>query len=222
MRYEFDKAFDYENGFYLTTEPYRMGNILAHYELYKRILDIPGDVVECGVFKGSSLIQFATFREIMENENSRKIVGFDMFGEFPADKAVASDSKFIEKWNEQFAGDFLSKDDLHASLQHKGLGNVELVQGNIMETVDEYLECNPHMRIALLHVDTDVYGPSKKALEAFFERVSWGGIVVFDDYGTVEGESVAADEFLSQTGYVLHKFRFSHTKPSYFVKTHDI
>ena len=51
-KYDEEKCFDYENGFYLTGQPYRMGNILAHYELYKKILDIPGDVIELGVFKG--------------------------------------------------------------------------------------------------------------------------------------------------------------------------
>lgn len=46
------KRFDYENGFYLTSETYRFGNWMAHYELYKKILELPGDVIELGVFKG--------------------------------------------------------------------------------------------------------------------------------------------------------------------------
>ena len=84
MKYIYEDAFDYENGFALTSAPYRMGNILAHYELYKKILHVPGDVIELGVFKGNSLIQFATFRHLLENDKSRKIVGFDAFGDFPA------------------------------------------------------------------------------------------------------------------------------------------
>ena len=62
-KYDERKCFDYENGFYLTSDVYRMGNQMAHYELYKKILNLPGDVIELGVFKGGSLIQFATFRE---------------------------------------------------------------------------------------------------------------------------------------------------------------
>jgi len=84
MKYENKNAFDYENGFYLTSDIYRLGNILSHYELYKKIVHVPGDIVECGVFKGGSLIQFASFRELLENEKSRKIIGFDAFGSFPA------------------------------------------------------------------------------------------------------------------------------------------
>ena len=93
-KYDEEKQFDYENGFYLTSDTYRMGNILAHYELYKRILNLPGDVVELGVFKGSSFIQWATFRELLENEKSRKLIGFDTFGEFP--KKLASK---LKKWS---------------------------------------------------------------------------------------------------------------------------
>ena len=99
-------SFDYENGFYLTSKPYRIGNILAHYELYKRIIGIPGDVIELGVFKGGSIIQFATFRELLENEKSRKIIGFDIFGEFPKTEKVKSDKLFVDEWNRQHTGNF--------------------------------------------------------------------------------------------------------------------
>ena len=47
-----EEAFFYENGFYLTSGVSRIGNILSHYELYKKIINMPGDVVECGVFRG--------------------------------------------------------------------------------------------------------------------------------------------------------------------------
>ena len=104
-KYDEKKCFDYENGFYLTTEAYRMGNILAHYELYKKIVQLPGDVLELGVFKGGSLIQFATFRELLENERSRKIIGFDVFDKFPQADKIDSDKKFVNMWNEQHMGE---------------------------------------------------------------------------------------------------------------------
>lgn len=217
-KYELEKSFDYENGFYLTSEPYRLGNILAHYELYKMITDLPGDVLELGVFKGSSIIQFATFRELLENEKSRKIIGFDVFGDFPDAGKVDSDKVFVEKWNEKFKDEFLTKEDILKSLEEKKIGNVELVKGDICVTLDEYLEKYPYTRIALLHIDTDVYEPAKAGLEKLFERVVEGGVVVFDDYATVEGETIAIDEFFADKGYIIKKFSFSHTKPSYIVK----
>lgn len=47
-----EDAFFYENGFYLTSSVNRIGNIITHYEIYKKSLGIPGDIVECGVFRG--------------------------------------------------------------------------------------------------------------------------------------------------------------------------
>lgn len=218
-KYDEKKNFDYENGFYLTSEPYRLGNIMAHYELYKKIVDLPGDVVELGVFKGGSIIQFATFRELIENERSRKIIGFDIFGEFPKNKAsIESDKAFINNWNSEYQGEFLSDEDIYKSLQLKGIDNIELVKGDICETLPAYIKEYPHMKISLLHIDTDVYEPAKIALEQLFDRVVRGGIIIFDDYAGVEGETCAVDEFLSDKKYYLKKFPFSHTKPSYIVK----
>lgn len=217
-KYDEDKKFDYENGFYLTSEPYRLGNILAHYELYKKIIGLPGDVLELGVFKGGSLIQFCTFRELLENEKSRKIVGFDVFGEFPKTNTVESDEEFVSKWNDSFTNEFLTEKDIERSLKEKNIGNVQLVKGNILDTVDQYLKDNPHTRISLLHIDTDVYEPAKYGLEKLFDRVVKGGVVVFDDYATVEGETIAIDEFFEDKNYVINKFSFSHTKPYYIIK----
>ena len=68
---------DYENGFYWFSSKTRLNKLLAHYELYKTIATTPGHIFELGVNKGSSLVRFCTFRDALENDYSRKIVGFD-------------------------------------------------------------------------------------------------------------------------------------------------
>lgn len=189
-KFDEKKCFDYENGFYLTTEPYRIGNILAHYELYKKILYLPGDVVELGVFKGGSIIQFATFRELLENEKSRKIIGFDIFGEFPQAKEFDSDKAFVDMWNKQHRGEFLTTAELYKSFEVKNIHNIKLVEGDICETLDKYLSENPQTKVSLLHIDTDIYEPCKIGLEKLYDRVVQNGVIVFDDYGIVEGETL--------------------------------
>lgn len=186
--------------------------------MYKKIINLPGDVIELGVFKGSSFIQFCTFRELLENEKSRKIIGFDMFGTFPETKKLKSDIDFVNNWNTTFANEFLEKEDIEKALNKKGYSNYELVQGNILDTLDDYLNRNPHTKISLLHIDTDVYEPAKYALEKLFDKVVKGGVIVFDDYATIEGETKAIDEFFRDSNYILKKFTFSHTKPSYIIK----
>lgn len=212
------KGFMYENGFYLTSQPYRMGNILSHWELYKMITNLPGGILELGVFKGGSLIQWATFRELLENENSRRIIGFDVFGYFPEDDSIKSDGEFIRKWNKNFEGEFISEEEINKSLALKGIRNVELVKGDIRQTLPAYLEKHGELKLSLLHIDTDVYEACKIGLELLYDRVVEGGLIVFDDYGCVEGETKAADEFFSGKEMELRKFSFSHTKPCYIVK----
>ena len=217
-QFDENKDFIYENGFYLTSKPYRIGNLLAHYELYKKILTLPGALVELGVFKGASMIQWATFRELLENENSRKLIGFDSFGKFPEAKKLDSDERFVSNWNRKFEGECLSKEELYESLEHKDIHNVELIKGNILETLPKYLGEHGELRISLLHIDTDVYEPCKVGLELLYDRVVPSGLIVFDDYAVLEGETKAIDEFFDKRKSVFHKFPFSHVKPVYMVK----
>ena len=87
-----------------------------------------------------------------------------------------------------------------------------------MNTLEEYIKSRPELRIALLHVDVDVYAPAKKGLELLFDRVIKGGLIVFDDYGVVEGETLAVEEFFKDYDYTLEKLTISHTKPSFLTK----
>jgi len=214
--FDVSKAWDYENGFYLTSPLKRFAKALAQYELYKSIVHLPGNIIECGVLKGASLIRFLTFREIMESLYSRKIVGFDTFDRFPhQDDKV--DQKFIDQF-ESAAGRGISKAELAKVLEHKGFGNYELIEGDVSETIPEYVALHPELKISLLHIDVDVYKPSALILEHLFERVVSGGLVVFDDYSTVAGETRAVDELISASGLHIEKLPISHV-PSFVRKT---
>ena len=75
--------FEFENNFYLTCDNDRISKLLIQYELFSMAKNIPGEIVECGVFKGVSLIRFASFVKIFEKK-IRKIYAFDAFGKFPS------------------------------------------------------------------------------------------------------------------------------------------
>lgn len=103
-------------------------------------------------------------------------------------------------------------------MKHKGIQNVELVKGDIKNTLPKYIENRPEMRIALLHIDTDVYEPAKIGLSLLWDLIVPGGILVLDDYATVAGETFAIDDFFKDKQKEIFKFPFSHTKPSYMIK----
>jgi hypothetical protein len=206
--FDVDKEWDYENGYYLTSHITRLPKALAQYELYKSIINLPGQVVECGVYKGASLIRFATFREILENPYSRKIIGFDMFGKFP-EQDNENDAKFVKRF-EGFSGIGISRQELEAVFAHKSFDNYELIKGRIESTVPQYVADHPELKIALLHVDVDVYNPSLVILEHLYDLVVEGGLIVFDDYATVAGETRAIDEFFAERKVRIEKLPISH------------
>lgn len=210
-------VWDYENGFYWFSSKSRLNKMLAHYELYKMITSIPGHIFELGVYKGASLVRFCTFRDALENDYSRKIVGFDAFGEFPTDNLeMHDDLAFIEKF-EDAGGQGLGEEEVEDVLSSKGFENFNLVKGNVFDTLPKYLSANPETRLALLHLDMDVKEPTDFALELLYERVVPGGIIVFDDYNAVAGETISVDEFVAKYKIKLEKLPF-YNVPTYVRK----
>lgn len=203
-----DAVWDYENGFYWYSHPSRLNKALAHYELYKSIINLPGHVFELGVYKGASLIRLATFRATLEHESSRKIVGFDAFGKFPTrELSVDNDIEFVERFTDA-GGDGLHEDELSALLERKSFSNIELVRGNVLDTLPAYLEAHPETRLSFLHLDMDVKEPTEFALECLYDRVVPNGLIVFDDYNAVAGETEAVDEFIARKKLGIEKLPF--------------
>lgn len=209
-----DDVWDLENAFYLRSDATRIAKMLAQYEIYKMIVDLPGAVVECGVFKGASFSRLASFRSALETEDSRELIGFDAFGSFPTEGVDSdSDRTFIEQF-EAKAGLGIAADDLDALLTAKGHRNFSLVAGDVTTTIPTFLQDRPELRVALLHLDLDVYEPTQASLDALADRIVPGGIVVFDDYNAVEGATRVADEFCAQRGLNILKLTF-YNVPAY-------
>ncbi len=201
-------AWKYENLFYLTSDKKRILKILDHYEIYKKILKIKGDIVECGVFKGASLIRFLSFRDLIENSKKRKIIGFDVFGKFPKPKF----NKINEKADKIFAfrhdkniGLGLKKKTLSNFLKKKKFKNYSLIEGNVINTFPNFLKKNKNLKISLLHLDLDTYEPTDFILNLSFEKISKGGIIILDDYNHIKGATLAVNKFLKDKKLKIQK-----------------
>lgn len=159
---------------------------LAMYELFKLILPVKGSIVECGVFRGFSLMSWAKLSSILEPENlTRRIYGFDSFNGFPS---VSSNDRSGSGIAE--VGDFQtsSYDELIELLrvydQDRFLGHipkVQLIRGDASETIPEFVQQNRHLLVSLLFIDLDLYEPTKAALEHILPRMPKGSIVAFDE-----------------------------------------
>ena len=214
---DFQKEFEYENNFYLSCQPIRIAKLLAHYELHKMVDSIAGSIIECGVFKGTSLVRFAMFRELFSNSYSKKIIGFDTFGKFP-DTSFEEDKLKRQKFIENAGEESISKNQLLEILEQKNINhNIELVEGDILETIPQYLKEHPETKISLLNLDTDIYEPAVKILEEFYPRLNSGGVLILDDYGVFPGETKAVDDYFDGCNVTIQKFPFCMT-PCYIVK----
>jgi hypothetical protein len=214
---ESSNVWNYENAFYWFSHPSRLGKIISHYELYKSIKDLPGDILEFGVYKGASLIRFATFRNILENDYSRKIVGFDPFGIFPHTNLTSElDFNFIKKFESE-GGNGLNLSEISEVLIRKNFKNIELKEGNCFETLPKYLKDYPATRIALLHLDMDVNEPTTFVLEELYERIVPNGLIVIDDYNAIAGATNAIDSFIHKNKLPLQKLT-SYSVPTFIRK----
>lgn len=214
---DFSKPFEYENNFYLSCDNTRFSKFLAHYELYKMTRDLPGAIVECGVYKGVSFVRFAGFRSLFEIPYSRKLIGFDTFGKFPETK-YKDDKKYRDRLVKISGEQSISKEQLLAVLKNKGADkNTELVEGDVVKTIPKYIKENPHLKISLLNLDTDIYEPSVTILKYFWPRIVKGGVLILDDYGVFPGETKAIDEYFKNKNVKILKFPFAMT-PCYIIK----
>jgi hypothetical protein len=215
--YDLNRRFEYENGFYATADPSRFSKFITHLEFFKQTSTVRGEIVEFGIFKGNSFFRWIKFRDLLEQTNSRKVIGFDIFGDFPEAHFVDDKAKrdaFVAETN---GGRSISFKEINALLDQQGLNkNVDIIKGDILLTLDDYLEKNPHLKISLLHIDVDLYEPSKYILEKLYEKVTKGGIIIFDDYGAFAGTNKAVDDFFSN-GIEVKKLPYSHAI-SYIVK----
>lgn len=194
--YDLNRRFEYENGFYATADPTCFSKFMSHLEFFRRTSDVRGEIVEFGIFKGNSFFRWIKFRDLLEQTGSRKVIGFDIFGDFPEAGFEEDKSKrdaFVAETN---GGQSISYEEINELLEQQGLHkNVEIVKGDILQTLPDYLEKNPHLKISLLHIDVDLYEPTKVILEQLYDKVSKGGIIILDDYGAFAGTNKAADDF---------------------------
>ncbi|MGE4398770.1 MAG: TylF/MycF/NovP-related O-methyltransferase [Campylobacterales bacterium] len=217
MLYNIDKKFEYENGFYATAGTNRFSKFVSHLKFFEMTSELRGEIVELGVFKGNSLFRWIKFRDLLENTYSRKIIAFDMFGEFP-DTDFENDKesrlKFIEETN---GGVGISIEELNCILDTQKLNqNIEIIKGDIAKTLPEYIAANPQLKISLLHIDVDIYEATKMSIECLFDKVVKGGVVVFDDYGAFAGANKAIDDYFGNN-IEIKKLRYSNAI-AYIVK----
>jgi len=190
--------------------PYSMVGKEALYSLYQAVKyvlsrEIPGDIVECGVWRGggSLLAGLALKRFRKESEEApsrdRRVWLYDTFEGMTApidadvDIGGGSARAYIEKYGDDGKWCYSDEDEVRMNLVAGGLSPEEfvLVKGDVLDTLDR----ESPRQISVLRLDTDWYESTKKELEVLYPLLSPGGVLIIDDYGHWQGARKAVDEY---------------------------
>ncbi len=185
------------------TPPERMYNLWL---AMRHVLDhgIPGDIVECGVWRGGSAMLAAhVLRE--RGDSDRRVWLYDTFEGMtaPTEKDVDPEGLIDtrEIWARSQKGDhnewcYASLEDVRRNMASTGFPDSRTVY--VKGKVEETLPKQTPDRIALLRLDTDWHASTAAELGHLYPKLSPGGVLLVDDYGQWKGQREAVDEYLAQ------------------------
>ena len=225
-------VFEMFRNFPVFTPRFNLARFLAHYEIFKKIVCVPGVIVDLGVFRGASAFTWAKLCEIFCPTDAKKTVyGFDTFAGFPS--LSPEDGPINELQDVRvggyFGGQTVERDLLWAreamdqDRHLKHVPRIQFIKGDVCETVPAFVkEKGNGLRVALLNLDLDLYEPTKVTLEHFVPLMTTGGIIIVDEYAvdTFGGESKAVDEYFQKIRDRrpdIRKFAW-HSNPSGYIE----
>lgn len=163
--------------------------------LLEDALKLPGDIVECGVYRGASLRRIA--KTALDIAPDKTVFGLDSFEGFPTDGITEDDTGFMRS-AERLKGKFRDADDAPSRIKHfdRTFGTkIELRQGYFEATLPTIVDRS----FCFVHIDCDTYAGHVEVLNALYDRLVPGGYIVFDDYNADAwpGATKAVDEFFA-------------------------
>jgi hypothetical protein len=199
------------------TTPRRIAALCDSVEYAVRA-EVPGAVVECGVWKGGSMMA-AALTLLRLGAADRDLYLFDTFEGMPPPTAEDVLSAYdgyspMRHWRRrQREGHntwhYVPAGEVRAALLSTGYpeARIHLVEGRVEETLPEHAP-EP---IAVLRLDTDWYESTRHELEHLYPRLAPGGALILDDYGHYEGARRAVDEYMAARGERLLLNRIDYT-----------
>ena len=186
-------------------KPYTMTSIEALFALYTSVnyvLDrqIPGDIVECGVWRGGSALLAALIMKARK-VSDRKLYLYDTFQgmptptEFDVDKYGRTGFEMMEQYGDEIGWCYASLEDVQAAFSvHNFDFEIHFVQGDVIETLEKI---KPEI-ISVLRLDTDWYESTALEFQLLYPRLSIGGVLIVDDYGCWAGSRKATDDYFRE------------------------
>ena len=215
------ELYDGFNNFMISSDLKIFGKLLARTLIFNKVKDVPGDIVECGVFKGTGIFTLLKLKRYFCPNTYKKIIGFDFFNskelvEFLSPQDKKSMTLLFEGRN--FSHEKSYKQNLEKKILESGFQDheFELIDGDVSKTIIDFRENRPGAKISLLYLDLDLEQPTYDVLTALWDRVSSGGIIVFDEYAYHNwSESIGVDRFFQNKNIKINSLNF--VAPSAYV-----
>jgi hypothetical protein len=209
------ELFDSFNSFIMSNDKKVFNKLISKSLLYDKVKDIPGDIVECGVFKGSGLYSFLKLKNIFNPNSSKKVIGFDFFNtnELISSIGHAYDKESMNRFfkDRGFEHGDTYKQYLEMNLLAHGFlpHEFNLIAGDVSITTKQFAADNPGFKISLLYMDLDLEVPTYDSLMNLWDSVTKGGIIVFDEYGYHKwSESKGVDRFIEEKNLEIKSLDF--------------
>lgn len=190
--------------------------MLSRIKLFELVREMPGSIVECGVYRGNSLMLLQQLSLTLEPYAiNRTIYGFDTFEGFRSIDATHDPNDITEEMfsdtNYELLCEMIQLQDIVRPVNR--IPKTHLIKGDIAQTVPEFVRENPGLCISLLILDTDLYDSTKVALNNFLPHMHKGAIVLLDEvcYSKFIGETIALKEVCDLRKVRLKKFPFDST-----------
>lgn len=215
--------FDSFNSFIVSNDNRIFNKLIARAFLYNEVKDIPGDIVECGVFKGTGIYTFLKLKRILNPNSYKKVIGFDFFNTNKLIESIRNneDRRAMETL---FNGrDFEHQEKYVELLKDKLITDgfldyeFDLIEGDVSLSTKKFSKENPGFKISLLYMDLDLEEPTYDTLCNFWEHMTKGGLIVFDEYGYHKwSESKGVDRFIKENNLEIKTLNF--LCPTAFIK----
>ncbi len=203
---------------YAKTQEYTLTSVERMYALYRAVKyihasGIPGDLVECGVWRGGSCMLMATTLLAL-GDTSRKLYLYDTFTGMAKPQEMdihkRDGSEQISRW-EAFQRDgynewcYAPLDEVRKNLESTGYPQDSIVW--VKGEVEQTLPATVPEHIALLRLDTDWYQSTAHELNHLYPRLTKQGILIIDDYGAYDGARLATDQYFAENNLNLYLHR---------------
>jgi hypothetical protein len=185
-------------------------------ELYRMIVNVPGVIMEFGIWWGQNLVLFESLRAIYEPYNyTRRVVGFDTFAGYASitDKdgdydLVSKGAYSVSEGYEQYLARLLDYHERENTMGH--IKKYELVKGDVILSAERYFEQHPETIVALAYFDLQLYEPTRKCLEAIKPNLTRGSVIALDEINCQEfpGETLALKEVFGLENLKIMRSRY--------------